>query len=167
MSSVYGVVSDPYYHPNPGDAVDGITTGENMFHTDIEYGAWWEVDLGEALVNVKQVVIFNRQDCATCQSRLSNAVVSLIDDRGVTFDYKDLGDTTGVSKLNLNFGLRKKSILPSKELEPVSDGVLHLCSCFVISSFNPCFSLSTSRRDTLNYLGMDGAEIQLDECTTT
>lgn len=123
MSSIYGTAADATYHPNPGEAVDGITTGPNMFMTDIENGAWWEVDLGTALVNVKQVVVFNRQDCLSCQSRFSNAVVSLIDDRGVAFDYKNVGDTSGVNKLSLNFDPIKKIVLPQYELEPVCDEI--------------------------------------------
>jgi hypothetical protein len=113
MSSVY----DSYAaDESPGMAVDGITAGINFFHTDIEFGAWWMVDL-ENPIHVKQIVIYNRQDCDNCQGRLSNAVVSLIDSRGVVFDKKNVGDTTGVTQLILNFDDIKKSVLPIKELE--------------------------------------------------
>jgi hypothetical protein len=119
MSCVYSDNNGPY-HSNPGEALDGITTGENMFHTCDQFGAWWEVDLGGGLVNVKKVVIYNRQDCPTCFGRLSFAKVSLIDANGEVFDYKNLGDTANIGLLNLDFGTTKKSVLPPKEYEPVS-----------------------------------------------
>jgi hypothetical protein len=117
MSSMYDSFAAD---ESPGMAVDDITSGTNFFHTDIEFGAWWEVDLVD-VVHVKQIVLYNRQDCDTCQTRLSNAVVSLIDARGDVYDQKNVGDTTGVAQLVLNFEDVKKSVLPPKELEAPGD----------------------------------------------
>ena len=120
MSSIY----DSYAaDESAGQGVDGLTS--NFFHTDIEYGAWWEVDLVDP-VHVKQIVLHNAildqygQDCSVCKKRLSNAVVSLIDSTGDVYDQKNVGDTTGVTELILNFVETKKSVLPPKELEAVS-----------------------------------------------
>ena len=115
MSSIYdSFASDE----SSGMAVDGITTGVNFFHTDIEFGAWWDVEIDPT--HVKQVVLFNRQDCDPCQRRLSNAVVSLIDATGKVYNHKNVGNTDGVSQIVLNFEDVKKSVLPPKELEEVS-----------------------------------------------
>lgn len=116
MSSMY---DSSLADESPGQAVDGITSGANYFHTDIEFGAWWQVDLKQ-VVNVKQIVLYNRQDCDTCQKRLSNAIVSLIDYQGEVFNQKNVGDTTGVTQLVLNFEEIKKSVLPPKETQSVS-----------------------------------------------
>ena len=116
MSSLYNSYAAD---ESPGQGVDGITSGANFFHTDIEYQAWWEVDLVDA-VHVKQIVLYNRQDCDNCQQRLSNAIISLIDSHGNVFDQKNVGDTAGVTQLILNFEEIKRSVLPPKELEAVS-----------------------------------------------
>jgi hypothetical protein len=167
MSCTYVDDNGPY-HSNPGDALDGITTGENMFHTCDQFGAWWEVDLGAALVNVKKVVIYNRQDCPACFGRLSNAKVLLIDNSGVVFNSKNLGNMEGVGLLNLDILPSKKSIVPPKEYEPVS---LTRTSTFPITRLlfraQHCFCvLHPTRLDTLSSLEMDGAGILSSECMT-
>ena len=119
MSSVYNSYAAD---ESPGQGVDGITSGANFFHTDIEFQPWWEVDLVDA-VHVKQIILYNRQDCDNCQKRLSNAIVSLIDSYGNLFDQKNVGDTTGVTQLILNFEEIKRSVLPPKELEAVRPNI--------------------------------------------
>jgi hypothetical protein len=58
-------------------AVDGNTDGEflngSTTHTNIEQGAWWQVDLGSKK-NINEIIIYNRIDC--CANRLSNYQVS-------------------------------------------------------------------------------------------
>ena len=159
MSSIYdSSTSDE----SSGMAVDGITTGVNFFQTDIEFGAWWEVELDP--VHVKQVVIFNRQDCVSCLPRLSNAVVSLIDITGKEYDHKNVGNTEGVSQIVLNFEDVKKSVLPPKELEDVS------CCTLMVSLSLLClvplthYSFFQTRLVPFNTLVMDGVEIPLSSC---
>ncbi len=59
-------------------AVDGNTNGEflnsSTTHTNIEQGAWWQVDLG-GKKKINQIIIYNRTDC--CANRLSNYQVSI------------------------------------------------------------------------------------------
>ena len=61
-------------------AVDGNTDGEflngSTTHTNIEQGAWWQVDLGSKK-NINEIIIYNRIDC--CANRLSNYQVSISD----------------------------------------------------------------------------------------
>ncbi len=61
-------------------AVDGNTDGEflngSTTHTNIEQGAWWQVDLGSKK-NINEIIIYNRIDC--CTNRLSNYQVSISD----------------------------------------------------------------------------------------
>jgi len=63
-----------------GYAVDGNTDGEflngSTTHTNIEQGAWWQVDLGSKK-NINEIIIYNRIDC--CTNRLSNYQVSISD----------------------------------------------------------------------------------------
>ena len=63
-----------------GYAVDGNTDGEflngSTTHTNIEQGAWWQVDLGSKK-NINEIIIYNRIDC--CANRLSNYQVSISD----------------------------------------------------------------------------------------
>ena len=114
MSSLYQGNFD--YAPEKG--VDGVLSSLNMFHTDHEFGAWFEVDLVDP-IHVKQIVLINRQDWPDGWGRLSNADVTLIDTKGEVHDHKNVGDTTGVSEIVLNFNTIMRSILPPKELEPV------------------------------------------------
>jgi hypothetical protein len=59
-------------------AVDGNTNGEflnsSTTHTNIEQGAWWQVDLG-GKKKINQIIIYNRTDC--CADRLRNYQVSI------------------------------------------------------------------------------------------
>ncbi len=63
---------------DPRRAVDGNPSGNwghnSVTHTNLENGAWLEVDLG-AGYSVDKVVIYNRTDC--CAERLNNAVVEV------------------------------------------------------------------------------------------
>jgi len=61
----------PYVASN---AVDGDVT--TMIHTHEIMGNWWIVDL-EAVCSIRQIKIYNRQDC--CQERLQGAVVAVLD----------------------------------------------------------------------------------------
>lgn len=158
MSSMSGSFS-------PDMAVDGITSGANYFQTDIEFGAWWELDLLD-IIQVKQIVLYNRQDCTSCQARLSNAFVSLIDSTGTVYDKKNVGDTAGVSQIVLNFNEIKKSVLPPKEFEPVSR------SLFISMPPHSTAKLAnimyyTNSLDTLNTLVLGGAEILRRKCMIT
>ncbi|SEH56359.1 hypothetical protein BAZSYMA_V2ACONTIG327401_0 [Bathymodiolus azoricus thioautotrophic gill symbiont] len=60
--------------------MDGNTDGEflngSTTHTNIEQGAWWQVDLGSKK-NINEIIIYNRIDC--CANRLSNYQVSISD----------------------------------------------------------------------------------------
>jgi hypothetical protein len=61
-------------------AVDGNTNGTwggaSLTHTDYQYQAWWEVDLG-AVYQLGQIYLWNRTDC--CGERLSNFYVLVSD----------------------------------------------------------------------------------------
>ncbi|XP_052805089.1 uncharacterized protein LOC128234707 isoform X2 [Mya arenaria] len=59
------------------NGVDGCTDGNYISvhcctHTKNDLGAWWEVDL-EQTYPIKEIVVYNRQDC--CSNRLSGFVV--------------------------------------------------------------------------------------------
>lgn len=112
---MYNTDSNGPYHSDPNSAFDGEVSEENFFHTDVEEGAWWEVDLG-ALVNVRRVQIFNRVG-SSVQGRLSNADVQLIDNKGRVFDTKNLGNTDRVSQLNVYFDPTIRSPVPSWEYD--------------------------------------------------
>lgn len=62
-------------------ANDGNTEGNfhlgSVSSTNVELGAWWEVDLG-AMHEVYEVVIYNRTDC--CQDRLSDFTIRYSED---------------------------------------------------------------------------------------
>ena len=68
-------------------AIDGDINTPSV--TTSESGAWWEVDLQED-VAVSKVVVYNRQDC--CQKRLTNAIVSLLDDNDNVIGAYQIGD---------------------------------------------------------------------------
>lgn len=73
-------------------AVDGdksISYAHSMSHTKTEWGAWWEVDLLQA-VDVKKVIVYNRADC--CFERLSNSIVSLLNQERSTLKTYAIGD---------------------------------------------------------------------------
>ena len=52
-------------------------------------GAWWQVDL-EHDVTVSKVVVYNCQDC--WQNRLTNAIISLLDDGDTVIGTYQIGD---------------------------------------------------------------------------
>ena len=66
-------------------AVDGNTDGNyfngSVTHTNLEQGAWWQVDLG-AVYSVRSIEIYNRTDAVP--ERLSNFYVRVSED-GVTW----------------------------------------------------------------------------------
>jgi F5/8 type C domain len=72
-------------------AVDGNTNasyyGNSVSHTNYDYQAWWQVDLGTSYT-LDQVNIWNRTDC--CSDRLSNFYVLVSDD---PFTSTDLATT--------------------------------------------------------------------------
>ena len=63
-------------------------------------GAWWEVDLLED-VAVSRVLVTNRVDC--CKDRLSNAAVSLIDNKGKTVAIRLIGNSNDIATFNFVF----------------------------------------------------------------
>ena len=66
-------------------------------------GAWWEVDLGEA-VDIKRVKVYNRFDSPDLVShRLSNSTVSLIDGDGLTLKTYTIGNARNISEFDINF----------------------------------------------------------------
>ncbi len=76
-------------------AVDGNTDGNwdhgSVSHTDLNAQAWWQVDLG-AVMDVGQVVLYNRTDC--CRERLSNFDVWVSTD-GATWAKTPVPGTAG------------------------------------------------------------------------
>ena len=58
------------------DFIDGEFLNGSTTHTNIEQGAWWQVDLGSKK-NINEIIIYNRIDC--CANRLSNYQVSISD----------------------------------------------------------------------------------------
>lgn len=148
MSSV--LANNPTYHPDPNEAIDGIVgvwPQENFFHTNDEFGAWWEVDLG-GLADVRQVVIYNRDypDDSSIAGRLSNSVLSLINGEGDVYDSRNIDDTTGVNILTFNFSPPSPS--------PTQPPTVRICSFLattVMSTSNlphlrPLFSYFTALR---------------------
>ena len=70
-------------------------------------GAWWEVDLGER-VAVSNVTIYNwnagdTAHAATVSNRLSNSVVSLLNDQGRTVRSYTIVDAKNRSTIDINF----------------------------------------------------------------
>lgn len=65
-------------------AVDGDTSGNwgglSVTHTQNESNPWWEVELGSEYA-IDDIVVWNRTD-ACCSNRLSDFVVSVINDHG-------------------------------------------------------------------------------------
>lgn len=73
------------------NAIDGNTDGMNVnnsiSHTDEDFQAWWEVDLGENYY-LDVVQLWNRTDC--CEDRLTDFYVLVSE---FPFDSQDLGET--------------------------------------------------------------------------
>jgi hypothetical protein len=65
-------------------------------------GAWWEVDLGDA-VSVARVIIYNQISDYYESSQLSDALVSLRDTQGNTLKTYEIGDAAGMSVFNISF----------------------------------------------------------------
>ena len=86
------------------NAVDGSL--ETYVHTEYK-SAWWMVDL-EALFSVESIHILNRwckdsSDPNGCLCRLSNASVSLLDERNDTVAAFSTNDTCGTSEIDMSF----------------------------------------------------------------
>lgn len=67
------------------------------------------------------VVELSKQDFTVTTLILvcGSGIVSLIDSTGIVYDKKNVGDTTSVSQVVLNFDEIKRIVLPPKELELV------------------------------------------------
>ena len=66
-------------------------------------GAWWEVNLGEAM-DVKRVKVYNRFDSPNLVShRLSNSTVSLIDNDGRTPKTYTIGNASNIPEIDIDF----------------------------------------------------------------
>ena len=78
--------------PTAAKAIDGIRSGifnnSSTTHTDGNSGNFWEVNLPE-LVNVKEVALFNREDC--CQTRLSNFRITLFNGGSTVLSHEETG----------------------------------------------------------------------------
>lgn len=62
--------------PNdPQGALNGIKNGGFGFHTKGESNPWWQVDLG-AICHLKEVRVFNRQDCCAERARTLRVLLS-------------------------------------------------------------------------------------------
>jgi hypothetical protein len=61
---------------NGSVTTDGVFWNGSVTHTDLDNGAWWQVDLG-GVFNLDSIVLWNRTDC--CSDRLSNFHVSVLD----------------------------------------------------------------------------------------
>lgn len=86
-------------------AIDGDTDGDysNSFtgtHTQAEYYAWWQVDLGGEK-QIQTISVYNRTDC--CTSRLSDFTVYVLDDDGETVYSQDY-DTTPSPSVTMTTG---------------------------------------------------------------
>ena len=85
-------------------AVDGNTDGNYHNHSvsHTESGgtnAWWEVDLG-GMVNVEQIVVYNRTDAT--ESRLDGFTIKVLDaDRKVVFSQEQIAQAPVISFLRL------------------------------------------------------------------
>lgn len=76
---------DSYATLGAGNAIDGLTDGNiyngSVTHTYADPGAWWKVDLGKAY-DLNQIVLWNRTaGNSDVDGRLSNFVVSVLDDK--------------------------------------------------------------------------------------
>jgi hypothetical protein len=69
------------FSADAGRAIDNNTNGNywdgSVSHTELDYQAWWQVDLGSSR-SIDDIVIWNRTDC--CSERLSNFTVSVLND---------------------------------------------------------------------------------------
>jgi NedA-like, galactose-binding domain len=84
--------SSTRFGAGPERAIDGNTSGNfwldySVSHTEWEFNAWWEVDLG-AVYNLKYTNIWNRTDC--CQKWLSNFYILVSEE---PFGSTDLDET--------------------------------------------------------------------------
>ncbi len=92
-------MSSSYTGTNPYMALDW----PNIAHTGEKSSGWWQVDLGK-LVNVKKIVIYNRQDGdQSSLDRLDGTVVSLMDNA-----YNIIWTTTLNSNSRQEFIINKK-----------------------------------------------------------
>ncbi len=80
-----------YNYSAASNVIDNNTYGNwqnsvsnSLNHTELEFQAWWQVDLGK-IINIDEIVIWNRTDC--CAERLNNFNVLL--DGTVIYIYDD------------------------------------------------------------------------------
>jgi hypothetical protein len=109
--------SSTFGENHASNAVDGIY--DTYSATLKEEKAWWQVDLGQP-TPIKNVTIMNRwcydvSDQAQCLSRLSFSTLSLLDEDETVVATRDIGDTTGLLKLDFSFNAITESISPSIE----------------------------------------------------
>ena len=90
------------------NAVDGNTASE--MHTKrgaADPNPEWTVELGlnseVSLIEIRNRYCVNTNDAANCLGRLSYATVELLDSQDNVVTSKQLGNTTGVLDLNLDF----------------------------------------------------------------
>lgn len=84
------------YNGVPSIAVDGNTNGSvNFTHTNNDYHAWWQVDLG-AGYSLEQIIIWNRTNFC-CPERLSNFYVLVSDTPFTSTDLNAALTQPGVS----------------------------------------------------------------------
>ena len=62
-----------------GHAVNGVLSGRDTFHTDVEDNPWWRVDLG-ARAEIAEIRVFNRMEHPAIESRLNPFALELSDD---------------------------------------------------------------------------------------
>lgn len=66
-------------------AVNGIKTGKQSFHTDLEPNPWWQVDLGEIHL-VRSIAIFNRGRKGTPMADRATSLMVLLSTDGMSWE---------------------------------------------------------------------------------
>ena len=108
-------------------SANAVDNNQGTFsHTDANAVglAWYELNLGSEQ-NIDSITIFNKwctnsNDQPGCLCRMSNAVISLVNDLGQTVATKNLGDTCGKSEVSSVYGCGESS---SPTPSPANGGV--------------------------------------------
>ena len=83
-------------------AVDGNTNGiwggKSVTHTNHDYRAWWEVNLGSAYT-IDYIKVYNRKDC--CSERLSNFDVIITNNGRETWRYYKSGRASEMTSIDV------------------------------------------------------------------
>ncbi|EJK54025.1 hypothetical protein THAOC_26425, partial [Thalassiosira oceanica] len=91
--------SNSNYHLAASTAIDGDTSnGYKFAHSDDEYGAYLEIDLGQ-VYNIESVKVFNRP---SFEDRLSDSTVTLRSPSDEVLHTYEIGDASSLSTVNIS-----------------------------------------------------------------